>query len=289
MALVLKFMNLTIITINRNNVTGLERTMKSVLEQFRTDFEYVVVDGASTDGSVEVINKFSETFDKRLKWVSEPDMGIYNAMNKGIRMASGVYLQFLNSGDALAGPNVVDEMFHALNERGFPSILYGNVIKEMTDGSLFRDKCFAGHDITFLGFYTGSLNHSSAYIRKDLFNKYGLYDESLKIVSDWKWYMKAIIFGDEKPIYADLDVTLFDMHGISETNKTLDKRERKLVLEEMVPPAFLADYDRWAFSIVQMERLKRHSWAYKLVWFIERCLFKKEKAMRKHSHQVGDR
>ena len=180
-------------------------------------------------------------------------------------------------------------MTEALKSNDYPPILYGNMLKDMSDGAVLRDKGFAGKSISFLGFYIGSLNHPSSYIQKSLFEKYGRYDERLKIVSDWKWFLQAIILGGEKPAYVDLDVTLFDMHGISETNKTLDKRERKLVLEEMVPPAFLADYDRWAFSIVQMERLKRHSWAYKLVWFIERCLFKKEKAMRKHSHQVGDR
>ena len=273
-------MILTIITINRHHAAGLERTMQSVAAQTRTDFEYVVVDGASTDGSQNVIQKLSTSFSDRIRWISEPDAGIYSAMNKGIRMATGEYVQFLNSGDYLVSNEVVDWMYEALEQNSFPNILYGNMIKEMRDGSLLRDKCFAGQDITFLGFYTGTLNHSPAFIRRDLFDKYGLYDDSLKIVSDWKWYLQTIIFGDEKPIYVDLDVTRFDMTGISETNKTLDKAERNKVLEEFINPKILNDYDRWSSSIDQMKRIQRHPWASKLVWFIERCLFKIEKAQR---------
>ena len=270
-------MILSIITINRNNEVGLEKTMKSVLSQTRKDFEYVVVDGASTDNSVQIIRRFSQGFGNRIRWISEPDKGIYNAMNKGIGMASGMYVQFLNSGDCLVEENVTDRMLMALQNNGNPSIFYGNMLKDMPDRRVFRDRSFAGRDITFLGFYNGTLNHSPAYIRRDLFEKYGLYDESLKIVSDWKWYMQAIVFNGEKPVYADIDVTLFDMHGISETNKDLDKRERKQVLEQMVSPVFLADYKKWAFPIDQMNRLKRYPWAYKLVWLLERGLFKIEK------------
>ena len=278
-------MALSIITINRNNAAGLEKTMNSVLSQSYSDFEYVVVDGASTDNSVDVIRRFSIQFGDRLKWVSEPDKGIYNAMNKGIRMADGEYLEFLNSGDCLVSRDVVASMCKALEVNGNPSILYGNMLKEMMGGRILRDKCFAGGDITFLGFYTGTLNHSPAYIKKDLFDKYGFYDESLKIVSDWKWYLKAIILGEEKPVYANIDVTLFDMHGISETNKDLDKAERKQVLEQMIHPTILADYERWAFPIGQIKRLKRHPWAYKMVWFLERSIFKVEKWRRR---KMGD-
>ena len=277
---------LSIITINRNNATGLEKTMESVLKQTCRDFEYVVVDGASTDDSVEVIRRYVEQFGERIKWVSEPDKGIYNAMNKGIRMATGEYVEFLNSGDRLASDDVVSKMYAALEERGNPSILYGNMLKYMSDGTILKDRCFAGKDISFLGFYTGTLNHSSAYIRRDLFNGYGMYDESFRIVSDWKWFLLAIVLGEEKPVYVNLDVTLFDMNGISETNKELGKTERRKVLEELIPNTILSDYDMWAFTIGQMKRLKRYPWAYKLVWFLERCLFKLEKGQRKRSREV---
>lgn len=273
-------MRLTVVTINRNNAVGLEKTMRSVASQTFKEFEYVVIDGASTDGSVEVIKKMETEF-AHLKWVSEPDKGIYNAMNKGLRMASGDYIQILNSADCLASEDVMERMLDALEKNGNPSILYGNMIKCFTDGRMLVDKGFAGEEITFMGLFTGTLNHDPTFIRRDLFDKYGYYDENLKIVSDWKWYLQAIILGGEKPQYVDMDVTLFDMTGISETNKELDKAERKAVLEQMFPPAILDDYERFAFPIDQIKRLQRHPWAYKMVWFLERCLFKLEKNKRK--------
>lgn len=270
-------MTLTIVTINRNNAAGLEKTMRSVASQVRGDFEYVVIDGASTDGSVEVIRSFEASFGERLKWISEPDKGIYNAMNKGIGMATGDYLQFLNSGDSLVSDDITKRMTEALKSKGYPSILYGNMLKDIPGGKAMRDRCFAGRDISFLGFYTGSLNHSSTYIRRSLFNRYGMYDEDFKIVSDWKWFLQAIILEGEMPVYVDIDVTLFDMTGISEKNKALDKTERRRVLSELIPSTILADYDRWALSINRMRRLERHPWASKIVTFLERGLFKMEK------------
>ena len=94
-------MRLSIVTINWNNATGLEKTMQSVATQSFKEFEYIIVDGASTDGSIEVVKLYESQF-AHLKWVSESDSGIYNAMNKGIRMASGDYIQILNSGDSLS-------------------------------------------------------------------------------------------------------------------------------------------------------------------------------------------
>ncbi len=270
-------MILSIITINRNNAAGLEKTMRSVASQIVGDFEYVVIDGASTDGSVEVIRSFEASLGERLKWISEPDKGIYNAMNKGIGMATGDYLQFLNSGDFLVSNDITLRMTEALKNKEYPSILYGNMLKDMPGGKAMRDRCFAGREISFLGFYTGSLNHSSAYIRRSLFNRYGMYDEGFKIVSDWKWFLQAIILGGEKPVYVDMDVTLFDMNGISEKNKALDKTERRRVLNELIPSTILADYDRWALSINRMRRLERHPWANRIVTLLERGLFKMEK------------
>ncbi len=276
-------MKLSIITINRNNATGLEKTLQSVALQTFKEFEYIIIDGASTDGSVEVIEKFESRF-AQLKWVSEPDTGIYNAMNKGIRMASGDYIQILNSADCLAAEDVTERMLVALEKACNPSILYGNMVKCFPDGHRMVDKSFAGQEITMLGMYTGTLNHDPAYIRRDLFEKYGLYDENLKIVSDWKWYLQAIVLGDEKPKYVDINVTLFDMTGISETNEELNQTERKQVLKQSFPEAILKDYEQYAFPIEQIKRLQRYPWSYKIMWFLERCLFKLEKRNRKKTN-----
>lgn len=278
-------MRLSIITINRNNAEGLRRTLQSVNAQNASDFEHIVVDGASTDESVQVIRQ-CETDAISRSWISEPDTGIYNAMNKGIRMAKGEYIQILNSGDCLASPYVVERMLTELQNKKYPNILYGNMIKVFPNGHTRRDRSFAGKPITFLGFYGGTLNHSPAYVRKSLFEKYGMYDESLRIVSDWKWYMDAIIFGDETPLYTDIDITLFDMTGVSETNTELTKKERRQVLEEKVSRPILNDYDSYAFSMGQINRLRRFPFFYKLFYWMERILFKWEQKTKKNQ-EIG--
>ncbi|MDP4201290.1 MAG: glycosyltransferase family 2 protein [Bacteroidota bacterium] len=284
-------MKLSIITINKNNASGLQKTMESVFDQTSKDFEYIVIDGASTDGSKEIIEQFSShrltaSPSHHLRWVSEPDTGIYNAMNKGIKMAQGEYVQFLNSGDTLAAPDVTKQMLEfadlplSLGEgtgvRSGASIMYGNMLKPLPKGIL-RDKGFAGRQPTLLDFYNGTLNHSPAFIRRSLFDKYGLYDETLKIVSDWKWYMQVIICGNEQIEYRNIDVTVFDMNGISSVNRNLDKAERKEVFATLFPPTLLKDYEQWAFPIEQMKRLNKYWLTRKLIWWMERGLFKWEK------------
>lgn len=272
-------MILSIITINLNNVSGLERTIQSVATQIRKDFEYILIDGNSSDGSIEVIKRYASRFGERIKWISEIDSGIYNAMNKGIMMSTGDYIQILNSGDCLASDMVTELMLTELEKRDRPTILYGNMVKCFPNGNRIVDKCFAGQEITMLGMYTGTLNHDPAYIRRDLFDRYGYYDESLSIVSDWKWYLLAIVLGKEVPVYVDLDVTLFDMTGVSEIkdNKEKIKVERSKVLAELFPRTILSDYEAYSRGIYALRRLRRHPSAFKMVWFMERILFTMER------------
>lgn len=267
----------SIITINRNNSAGLRQTMESVVAQQNCDMEYVVVDGASTDGSVDVIKQHSSL--PRLKWVSEPDSGIYNAMNKGISMAEGDYIVFVNSGDTLVSPSVMQRLSQALAETGRPAILYGNIIKVWPDGRMVKGKG-RRDPFTMFSFYRGTLDHPGTCIRRSLYDTYGMMDETMKICSDWAWFLKAIVFGEEKPVYADIDTVYFDMTGISESSGKVRERlrnERRSVLKKSLPPLVLADYDRYADDIVMINRLHRHPWAFKLVRFIERVLFKIER------------
>lgn len=272
-------MKLSIVTINYNNAEGLRKTMESVLAQTYTEIEYIIVDGASTDGSVDVIRELATR--PTIKWVSEKDTGIYNAMNKGIRMATGEYCQFLNSGDLLLNPYVTQQMIEHLDQinsqREEPiGVMYGNMKKVLPDGKILHDACNGGHDVTLNMFYHGCLNHSPAYILRALFDKYGMYDESLRICSDWKFYLQSLVLGDESVAYVNVDVTLFDMTGISETNKDLLNKERNQLLNELIPQGILKDYHAYHFPMDQYRRLKRrHLWG--LVHFVERVVFKLEK------------
>ena len=283
-------MKLSIITINYNNAEGLRRTLASVGTQTYLDIEHIIVDGGSTDESVDVIREYAESQAAHInhntshvvKWSSERDKGIYNAMNKGICKATGDYVQILNSGDILAAEDVTEQMVLKLSELTNEqvnddsiAILYGNMVKkDYTTGKIIGKSRVVEYSLR--NYYSATMNHDCCYIRRDLFDTYGLYDESLKIVSDWKWFLQAIGMGMVKPVYADIDVTIFDASGISETNLALRNQERRQVLEQLLPPAILADYDKYAFPTTQFDRLRKyHLWP--LVYFVERVLFKLNK------------
>ena len=294
-------MKLSIITINYNNAVGLRRTLASVATQTYRNIEHIIVDGGSSDGSVEVIKEYVNTIERmrktfeperdksdstnvgiRVVWSSERDKGIYNAMNKGICKATGDYVQILNSGDILAAEDVTEQMALKLSELTNEqvnddriAILYGNMVKkDYTTGKTIGKSGVVEYSLR--NYYSATMNHDCCYIRRDLFDTYGLYDESLKIVSDWKWFLQAIGMGMVKPVYADIDVTIFDASGISETNLALRNQERRQVLEQLLPPAILADYDKYAFPTTQFDRLRKyHLWP--LVYFVERVLFKLNK------------
>ena len=192
---------------------------------------------------------------------------------KGIRQATGDYCQFLNSGDYLLTPHVTEQMLHAIPPC---SILYGNKIREI-NGKRIVQRSYAGRPITLLDLYRSTIFHATAYIKRSLFDTYGLYDESLKIVSDWKFYLVVVGLHDEPVAYRDVDVVWFDTGGISSTQNELDAQEREQVLRAMLPAPMLADYREFARDGVIIRRLKRS----KLVWFfvlnLYRALFQLDK------------
>lgn len=268
---------LSIITINYNNAEGLRQTLKSVACQTCKDFEHIIVDGASTDGSKALIEQYAAEQGTAVRWVSEKDSGIYNAMNKGIRLAKGEYCEFLNSGDKLASEDVVEKMLKALAENNYPDVLYGDMQKVTPKGKKLRRGRFNAHEqVTLRMFYRGCLNHSPAYIKKTLFEEYGLYDETLLICSDWKFYMQSLVLGQAEAVHVNILVTIFDTGGISETRLDILNEERNRLLAELVPQGILKDYDRYHNAMSQYDRLKKHHW-WGVVWFMERVLFKLEK------------
>lgn len=229
-------MKLSIITINYNNSQGLRRTIESVIGQSFRNIEYIIIDGGSIDGSKDIIEEYEDYISY---WVSEPDSGIYNAMNKGIRASHGEYLLFLNSGDVLHNNTVLESVDPCF---GKAELLLGKVLYENSGQTNDLPK-----EITMLRFYCKSVPHPSTFIRRDVMIKY-MYDESLRIVSDWKFFVQSFIFGNASYIQMDLIVTDFDTSGISATNKVLVERERRQVLEELLPERIRKDYAHFIYG-----------------------------------------
>lgn len=228
-------MLISIITINYNDCDGLEKTIKSVIHQSYRDFEHLIIDGGSNDGSKEIILQYQSNFSY---WVSEKDRGIYHAMNKGIRAATGKYLLFLNSGDFLYNENVFINIAKHLKDC---DILYGDLIN-VNGKEEYISKGSKPDTLTVYSFFKGSVNHPASFIKKDLFYKYGLYDESLKIVSDWKFFMQVIGIEGVRVKYIEQIITYFNLNGISSSNFKLSKLEREQVIKEIIPKAYIEDY-----------------------------------------------
>lgn len=250
----------SIITVNLNDAEGLEKTIRSVIEQGNYCYEFIVIDGASTDGSVDVIEKYKTGIHK---WISEPDTGIFNAMNKGIRMAEGDYCYFLNANDVFADKAVLASVF--LGKSYDAPFICGHQLNDYGD---HEGRVSAkNRPLTLSDFYWGTIKHQATFIRRDLFDKYGLYDESLKITADWKFFLETIGLHNEQPIFVDVDVVRFAWFGISTDQKymTLHDVERKKVLSELIPESVRQDYEqmgelnnyRYIFELMKKNRIFR--------------------------------
>lgn len=254
-------MKLSIITINLNDESGLKKTIDSVICQTYTDYEFIIIDGQSKDGSVDII-KQNET--KIAYWISEKDSGIYNAMNKGIRIARGEYLYFLNSGDILPSADVFEKVF---TDDPHESFICGNFIMEKA-GKLEEDKSYKGRDWTFALYdlFSGFLCHQAFFIHRSNFEKYGLYDEKLRIVSDWKLFFQAIGINHATVLYRDVDVVIYNMEGLSSQigGDTIYK-EKKKVAHELLPDVVVKKLERLYYleqNCFITDIIKSRGWIY---------------------------
>ena len=225
-------MSITVITINYNNCAGLRRTVESVVGQTTTVNEFIVIDGGSTDGSTDVINAYA---DRISYWVSEKDRGIYHAMNKGVARAHGDYCFFLNSGDVFYDNTVLDRVSKSVLDK---DIIIGKVV---IDGSEELMSPPPSREISLYHLYSGAIPHQGSFIRTALLRQHP-YDESLRIASDWKFFVQAIVLNNCSLKYIEEFVARYDTKGVSSVNPELMREEKEHVLAELFPPRLLADY-----------------------------------------------
>lgn len=221
-------MKLSIITINYNNIHGLQKTIDSVVKQTYRDFEFIVIDGGSTDGSVEVIEKNTDRINYS---VSEKDSGIYNAMNKGIKVSKGDYLIFLNSGDSLYSGNTLEEIFKLdLFDR---EIIYGSACFLKNE----KKTMMQFPDILNMSFFMNDMIcHQAILFKKTVFEKFGMYDEKYKLSSDWLLLVKAL-YNNSNYLRIDSVICIYDCSGATSSvdGTTLLYKERRAMLDEGFP------------------------------------------------------
>jgi glycosyltransferase involved in cell wall biosynthesis len=208
---------LSTITVSLNNYSGLRKTVESVIAQNFNGIEFLIIDGGSKDDSVEVMKEFNE---KISYWVSEPDKGIYNAMNKGIYKAKGEYLLFLNSGDFLVNNGIISEVF----AHNFESdLILGNIVTKDN----YEIKLNFTIDLANIWKY--GAHHQAMFIKRSLFEQIGFYNENGDITADWQFLMQVLFKFKKRFTYIDKIISVYDMHGISSNpeNKKRINQEKK--------------------------------------------------------------
>ena len=216
-------MKLSIITINYNNLEGLKRTYESVVSQTCQDFEWIIIDGGSTDGSKEFIEEHQAQF---TYWCSEPDKGVYNAMNKGIAKATGEYLNFMNSGDCFYDEHTLKNVF---SQELVADLVYGDWIRVYPDHEEYKA---APPKAFYATVFFDNVCHQAMFIKCNVLRQRG-YDDNMYILADWKRWIEMSLDGQTFQ-YIPLTICRFEATmGLSETVSEQHSRERERLYDLM--------------------------------------------------------
>ena len=220
---------ISIITVNYNNLAGLQKTMQSVASQTWQEFEYIIIDGGSTDGSLKYIESNAHLVHY---WVSEPDRGVYHAMNKGIAKATGEYLLFLNSGDHFFSKEVLRKNEQAICNY---DLIYFN---QLVVGEAKKFVKQYPATLSFAYFLKDNLPHQATFVKKEIFSKVGLFKEDFKIVADWKFFIDSICKYHASYRYVDKTLITFYLGGISsnpESHKIIHEEKQQVLKADYQP------------------------------------------------------
>lgn len=221
-------MNISLITVTYNSGKTLSTTMKSVLAQTNSDIEYIIVDGASKDNTVDIIKEYEPKFKGRMKWISEPDKGLYDAMNKGIRMATGDVVGILNSDDFFTSNDILQQVADAFETHKELDAVYGDVHFVHSDNlgkcvRYYSSKVFK-RSLMKLGFMPA---HPSFYLKKERFEQLGLYKTDYKIAADFEFLLRAIYKNNIRIQYLPIDMVTMRTGGASTSGLESHKRIMK--------------------------------------------------------------
>jgi glycosyltransferase involved in cell wall biosynthesis len=240
-------MKISIITVVFNNKRYIERAILSVLNQTYKNIEYIVVDGGSTDGTLDIIEKHRNEINY---FISEPDRGLYDAMNKGIKKASGDWVIMLNSDDHYVSNDAIRRVAEVLDNSG-KNFYYFTMVHEMPNG----EKRTYKHPINWLNkfklWYSAYIPHMTLFVMKKQYDEIGLYDTNFKIAADHDLILRLL--KKYKPVFCDIPLTIMRIGGVSSENEEITFRDFRDVTIKNGLPKWLAEiiykFKVWKYNI----------------------------------------
>lgn len=206
-------MKISIITATLNRATELNETIKSVMEQAHTDIDYIIIDGGSTDNSIEIIEHWKQLYPNNIRYISQTDNGIYEAINKGIKIATGDVIGTLHAGDRFYSPNVLSIIDHRMSDPQI-NMIYGDVHYVNNSGRIVRKYSSKNFKPELLKIGIAP-PHPSLFLRKSIFEKYGLYKENYLIGADFELFVRLMLVNNLPGHYLPLDMVEMSTGGLS--------------------------------------------------------------------------
>ena len=247
-------MKISILTVCKNAENAIEGTLLSVVTQscFAGNIEYLIIDGASTDKTPEIIKQYTNKYP--IKWISEPDSGIYNAMNKALKTARGEIIYFLNAGDRLVDEKTISLVLNEF-EKNDPDFLYTDILlcknNELQKSVI---KKFNHADKYFL--FRDCICHQASFFKKNVIEKFGGFNEGFKLAADYEMLLKIMADKNLKKAYLPITVAYYDVSGISSTADNVVKEERDAIQKHFYSSFETFIYRSWIYQFVR-RRLRK--------------------------------
>lgn len=257
-------MKVSIVTATYNSAATIEDTIKSVLSQSYEDWEHVIVDGGSEDGTVEIVERYREQYGGRLSLSSEPDHGIYDAMNKGVRRAKGDIVGILNSDDFYTSETVLERLAGEFVKDGGVDAVYGDImyVDEKDTSRVVRYYSSAGFrrwKMRF-GFMPA---HPSFYCRRDLYERFGGFDPGFKVAADFENLLRIIYVGRVKARYLHINFVTMRLGGASTSgmasHRAILRDHIRAYRKNRVRSGYVLDILRYPYKLAELVSFRLHS------------------------------
>lgn len=239
---------ISIITVVFNGEKCLEETILSVINQNYSNLEYIIIDGASTDGTIDIIKKYEDRIDY---WVSEKDRGIYDAMNKGILASNGDYINFMNAGDFFTRINLVNDIVEILNSEEI-DLLYGDVYK----GSGNYSSCNIKHKTQFV---YRTICHQAIFAGKKCFDK-NMFDVKYQWLADYKWLLECFLYKNIKKKYIKKEICYFEPTNNCQKR---DMQLKRLSERALIGQKYFFNFEKFLFDINQLRLVIKFKYFWK--------------------------